>query len=158
MSHFHRSLQVHIWLSISCSATTLLFLTSRDPQAEGGTLKCIFSNGWTTFKCFTNVDNYFRMAGCEHSLLTPLPSAAVFLSPFHRHLFASPSTSSFQWSLIVHDLQQDEGATGVRPVTAAKIYIIYTTTVMETGLKTAALLKLSSVAIIVEWMDWWVDE
>lgn len=57
-----------------------------------------------------------------------------------------------------HDLQQDEGATGVSPVTAAKIEIIYTTTVMETGLKTAALLQLSSVDIIFEWMDWWVDE
>lgn len=52
-----------------------------------------------------------------------------------------------------HDLQQDEGATGVSPVTAAKIEIIYTTTVMETGLKTAALLQLTSVDIIFEWMD-----
>lgn len=131
-THFYRppSLSTHFThrQSISWFLTTLLFLTSRDPQAESGTLICIFSNGWATFKCFTNRDNYLRKADREHSPLTPLPSAGVCLSPFHRHLFALPPASSssslesllsvgFNW----RDLRWHKGAARlVRPVTAAE--------------------------------------
>lgn len=42
--------------SISCSLTTLLFLSSRDPEAESGTLMWILSSGGASFKCFTDGD------------------------------------------------------------------------------------------------------
>lgn len=66
IAHFHRSLQANTWQSISYFRLTSLFLTSRDPEAECGTLICIFSNGWTISKCFTNRDNYLWTTDCDN--------------------------------------------------------------------------------------------
>lgn len=132
MSHFLRCLRAHTRLSISCFVTTLLFLTSRDPQAEGGTLICIFFNGRTTFKCFTNGDNYLQMDGLwalpadlsNFSLRVPLSVPLLFICPFCV-LLKSLLSVEFNW----HDFQQNEGAVRlVRPMTAAECEHIHTLT------------------------------
>lgn len=124
MSHFHKLLQAHSGLSISCFVTTLLFLTSRDPQAEGGTLICIFSNGRTTFKCFTNGDNYLRMADLRALPADPFTFSCRVPQSISLSFICASSASlnslcsvEFNW----HDLHQNGGAARlVGPVTAAE--------------------------------------